>query len=69
MEDKNQTLTKPDKETLNTTDPQEEMKGPISSLMQGIKHTAEEPGKEDNEKIAQQDAQKETPPKDPKTTK
>jgi hypothetical protein len=25
---------KPDPETLNTTDPQEHMKGPISSLMQ-----------------------------------
>lgn len=26
---------KPDKETLNTTDPQEHMKGPVSSTMHG----------------------------------
>lgn len=33
---------KPDPETLHTTDPQEHMKGPVSSTMQGIKHNAEE---------------------------
>jgi len=27
----------PQPETLHTTDPQEEMKGPISSIMQGVK--------------------------------
>ncbi len=32
----------PDPETLKTTDPQEEMKGPVSSIMQSIKETAEE---------------------------
>jgi hypothetical protein len=37
---------KPDPETLHTTDPQEEMKGPVSSLMQGIKEKAEEKGGE-----------------------
>lgn len=33
---------KPDSETLHTTDPQEHMKGPISSLMQGIKEDADD---------------------------
>jgi hypothetical protein len=31
----------PDPETLHTTDPQEHMKGPISSSMQNIKHEGE----------------------------
>jgi hypothetical protein len=31
---------KPDPETLHTTDPQEHMKGPVSSTMQGIKKEA-----------------------------
>jgi hypothetical protein len=53
MEDKNKPLA-PDEETLHTTDPQENMKGPLSSLMQGIKEEAETPGKEDAEKIKQQ---------------
>lgn len=43
------TSIKPDKETLHTTDPQEEMKGPISSLMQNIKETAEENNVESKE--------------------
>jgi hypothetical protein len=33
---------KPDEETLHTTDPQEHMEGPISSVMQNIKEEAEE---------------------------
>ena len=33
---------KPDSETLHTTDPQEHMEGPISSIMQGIKDEAED---------------------------
>lgn len=32
----------PDPETLGTTDPQEHMKGPVSSFMQKTKHTVEE---------------------------
>ncbi|MCP9750948.1 hypothetical protein [Ferruginibacter sp. HRS2-29] len=32
---------KPEPETLHTTDPQEEMKGPISSLMQNTKEAFE----------------------------
>jgi hypothetical protein len=63
MEDNNKTTTKPDPETLHTTDPQEKMKGPISSLMQGIKHEAETDGKHDQEKIEQQEAQKDNPKK------
>ncbi len=31
----------PDPETLDTTDPQEKMKGPISSLVQGVKKNVE----------------------------
>lgn len=38
---KEETL-KPDPKTLNTPDPQDEMEGPISSLVQGIKHNAED---------------------------
>jgi hypothetical protein len=37
-----QPLSKPDPETLHTTDPQENMEGPVSSMMQNIKETAEE---------------------------
>ena len=33
---------KPDPETLHTTDPQEEMEGPVSSIMQNMKKSAEE---------------------------
>jgi hypothetical protein len=39
---------KPDPETLNTTDPQEHMKGPLSSLM----HKVEEKAATNNEKDA-----------------
>ena len=41
-------VLKPDPETLNTTDPQEHMKGPLSSLM----HKVEEKAAENNEKDA-----------------
>ena len=41
-------MLKPDPETLNTTDPQEHMKGPLSSLM----HKVEEKAAENNEKDA-----------------
>jgi len=40
-EKKNSTL-KPDPETLHTTDPQEHMEGPVSSVVQNIKEEAEE---------------------------
>jgi hypothetical protein len=34
-------LKKPDPETLHTTDPQEHMEGPVSSLMQNVKRSGE----------------------------
>ena len=49
--DKSQPLSKPDPETLHTTDPQEHMKGPVSSTMQGIK----EEGKK-NDKVSKEEA-------------
>jgi hypothetical protein len=33
---------KPDPETLHTTDPQEKMEGPISSIVQNVKEEVEE---------------------------
>ena len=39
---KDQPASRPDPETLHTTDPEEHMKGPISSAMQGIRKTAED---------------------------
>ena len=40
----------PDPETLHTTDPQEHMKGPISSLMQKTKDAVQDHGGETPEK-------------------
>ena len=40
--EKKETPLKPDPETLHTTDPQENMEGPVSSVMQNIKEEAEE---------------------------
>jgi hypothetical protein len=40
-EDKKNSSLEPDPETLHTTDPQEHMKGPVSSAMQDIKEEAE----------------------------
>ena len=39
--EKKEDVLKPDPETLHTTDPQEEMEGPISSIVQNIKEEAE----------------------------
>ena len=44
---------KPDPKTLNTTDPQDEMEGPISSLVQGAKE-----GMEDDETKEEADEEK-----------
>ena len=44
---------KPDQETLDTTDPQEHMKGPVSSTMQNIKEEGEK-----NDKVSQKEAEK-----------
>ena len=39
--EKSTPAVKPEPETLHTTDPQEHMEGPISSLMHGTGHTFE----------------------------
>lgn len=39
----------PDPKTLNTPDPQEEMEGPVSSLVQGAKHVVEDQGESKEE--------------------
>ena len=49
--DKTQPVSKPDPETLNTTDPQEHMKGPVSSTMQNIKEEANK-----NDKVSKEEA-------------
>ena len=43
---KDQPVSKPDPETLHTTDPQEKMKGPISSLLNEKRKDIEEHGGE-----------------------
>jgi hypothetical protein len=40
----------PDPETLGTTDPQEHMKGPVSSAVQKVKEEVEDEGSETPEK-------------------
>ena len=49
--DKAQPVSKPDPETLHTTDPQEKMKGPVSSFMQNIKEEANK-----NDKVSKEEA-------------
>lgn len=51
-EKKNNDLSQPDPETTHTTDPQEHMKGPVSSAMQGLKENAEKSdvGRHDKDK-------------------
>lgn len=51
--DKSQPVSKPDPETLNTTDPQEHMKGPVSSTMQNIKEEANK-----NDEVSKEEADK-----------
>ncbi|RXK83906.1 hypothetical protein [Filimonas effusa] len=50
--EKDKDAIKPDPETLHTTDPQEHMEGPISSLVQSAKETMEE---EDGDKKQEKD--------------
>jgi hypothetical protein len=45
---------KPDPETLHTTDPQEHMKGPVSSTVQNIKEEGEK-----NDKVSKDEAERE----------
>jgi len=40
---------KPDPKTLHKTDPQENMEGPVSSIVQGIKENAEKNDEESKE--------------------
>ena len=49
--DKSQPVSKPDPETLNTTDPQDHMKGPVSSTMQNIKEEANK-----NDEVSKEEA-------------
>ena len=51
--DKKNTGLGPDPETLHTTDPQEHMKGPVSSSMQNIKDEANK-----TDKVSQGEADK-----------
>jgi hypothetical protein len=46
----NRNARQPDEETLGTTDPQEHMKGPISSMMQKAKKGAEKNDNTEKEK-------------------
>jgi hypothetical protein len=47
--EKDKSSLKPDPETLHKTDPQENMEGPLSSLMQNIKEGSEENDAESKE--------------------
>jgi hypothetical protein len=51
--DKNQKepALKPDPETLHTTDPQDKMEGPLSSIVNNIKETVEE-----NDEVSKEEA-------------
>ena len=49
--DKSNPVSKPDPETLHTTDPQEHMKGPVSSFMQNIKEEANK-----NDEVSKEEA-------------
>jgi hypothetical protein len=51
--DKKNTGLAPDPETLHTTDPQEHMKGPVSSTMQNIKKEANK-----NDDVSKEEADK-----------
>lgn len=48
--DNSDAAVQPDPETLHTTDPQDHMKGPLSSLMQGTKEEFEDNGSEEEVK-------------------
>ena len=53
----NEDARQPDAETLNTTDPQEHMRGPVSSMMQSIKEEVEENDEEDREEAGHKAAE------------
>ncbi|RYY44369.1 MAG: hypothetical protein EOO06_18235 [Chitinophagaceae bacterium] len=54
-QDNKDAAVKPEPETLHTTDPQEHMEGPVSSLMQNIAGSGE---KNDEESKEEADAKK-----------
>ncbi len=47
--DKDESSLKPDPETLHTTDPQDHMKGPLSSKVQNVKEEVEKNDEENKE--------------------
>lgn len=47
----NKSITQPDPETLHKTDPQDNMEGPISSLVQSVKEEVEENGEKDKKDV------------------
>ncbi|NCU04328.1 MAG: hypothetical protein GXC73_10120 [Chitinophagaceae bacterium] len=51
--DEESAVIKPDPETLHKTDPQDNMKGPISSLVNGVKEVVE-----GNDKVSKEEATK-----------
>ena len=53
--DKTRPALKPDEETLHKTDPQDNMKGPVSSAVQNVKELSE---KNDEESKAEADRKK-----------
>ena len=55
QKEENDAAVKPDPKTLNTPDPQDEMEGPISSLVQGAKE-----GMEDNVTKEEADEEKDS---------
>jgi hypothetical protein len=53
-DEENTDILQPDPETLNTSDPQDHMKGPVSSTMNKIKEEAEK-----NDKVSKEEADEE----------
>ncbi len=56
--EKQTSTLKPDPETLHKTDPQDEMKGPISSLVNGAKENMEEGSDDKKEADQKKDSNK-----------
>ena len=54
-DDNKDAVVQPDPETLHTTDPQEHMKGPLSSMMQGTKEGFEDNGSEEDVEKTKED--------------
>lgn len=52
--DNNDAAIKPEPETLHKTDPQDNMEGPVSSLVQGVKEKVEE-----NDNVSREEADEE----------